>query len=473
MKKYAWIVALLLALTFTFIGCGADPIPPDPNEETFTDIDLVEFNWLGGQPENQKGFATDDQDGITKKMGYKLEDFQKAKYLVLELKEGGIKGGLFIQFGIDTATGSALGLSNPGWNETRVAEDDGSPVPVKTKLDGNTLKIALPQLVRYDAFSSSDVKFLKIVVSYYQGVDNLVEKAYLQISNQPLPFVAATSIVVNDVPGAIARTSIPLSAAITPADASVQSPTWEIVGGSLYYPGEVDFVISADGKTKSGNAIKVNPTTGGTVKVRAILKNGGEDGAGNKIDIVSAPVTITVGANSYYGSPAAFEFKVNAVVKTADTLGIVGGYVGTDHSNPAKFFAKLDGNFGNSYPKFQLDLGTEKLQAYKGVKFRIRKQITTADYKNVYVQAVKDEPNSYFDITASNIGASSSSYSTQVSGTGSITTETFPVDIEFGVGNGVSSAGFDAVKGESKVWIVIHYHDDITSFTISDLEFYK
>jgi len=85
---------------------------------------------------------------------------------------------------------------------------------------------------------------------------------------------------------------------------SVQTVTWEIVGGTLQFPAEVDFALSNksfDGY-KLPDTIYVSKAEGGKVKVRATLKNGGEDTDKNKIDIVSDVYEIVVGPNYFPGT---------------------------------------------------------------------------------------------------------------------------------------------------------------------------
>jgi len=323
MKKYSWIVALMLALTVIFIGCGADPLPPVIDDsETFTDVELgTDYNYFGGQPANQKGWATDGQNDITKKLGIKLEDFQAAKYLVLELKEGGIKGGVHIVWGATCATKAEeadLGLSNTGWMSQQIVSDGGDPDTAKgatLSTDKKTLKIELSKaLNRYDAYTSDTLTEVKLVVLYYQGVDNLVDNAYLQISNKPIPFVPATKIEINAPLNPVALSDIKLTATITPADASVQLVTWQIVQAGTTYEvyEEIDFKrtyvmddrFSPSVKTdviesRARDTIFVLIKDAGKVVVKATLKDAGEDKDGKKIDIVSATFEINVGFNPF------------------------------------------------------------------------------------------------------------------------------------------------------------------------------
>jgi len=328
MKKFSLIVTLMIALTVIFISCGADyaPPPPPPEEETFTDVQLgTDYNYFGGQAENQAGWATDGHNEATKKLGLKLEDFQAAKYLVLELKSGGIQGGISIIWGGygENKAEESLGLSNAGWMSQQIVANDGTPDPAKgAVLSGNKLKIELPKaLIRYDGFTSPVITEVKIVIAYYQGIANLIDKAYLQISSVPIPFVPVTSIVVNAPSNPVLNNDIKLTATITPSDASVQQIAWQIVKTGTEYNvfnganGEVRFKVIKTAikddkydpsitigydETESKDTIRVEVSKGtanykdGKVIVRAILKDAALDSDGNKIDVVSANFAIDV-----------------------------------------------------------------------------------------------------------------------------------------------------------------------------------
>jgi len=309
MKKFSLIVTLMIALTVIFISCGADyapaPPPPPPEGETFTDVQLgTDYNYFGGQAENQAGWATDGHNEATKKLGLKLEDFQTAKYLVLELKSGGIQGGISIIWGGygENKAEESLGLSNAGWMSQQIVSNGGEPDASKgAVLSGNKLTIELPKaLIRYDGFTSPVITEVKIVIAYYQGIANLIDKAYLQISSIPLPFDPADSIKIKTPANPVSFSEITLEADITPSGTTVQQITWEIVsGGTLKAPKEVDFLVNlplGPTVTKSPNKIYVDKLEGGTVKVKATLKGGGAD----KADLTDE-LLITVGSNPFGG----------------------------------------------------------------------------------------------------------------------------------------------------------------------------
>jgi len=349
MKKFSLIVALMIALTVIFISCGADydppPPPPPPEGETFIDVDLgTTFNYFAGQPDNQAGWATDGQSEIDKtvgKLGLKAEDFQTAKYLVIEVKAAvDVPAGITLIWGGEPSSAlKALGVGNPGWNDKPVVV--GGKGEPGTTVAGKKITIELAKaLNRYDAFSDPSVTELKLVVqSWNAKIAEFVDKAYLQISSLPPEFFPATAITVNPITGKLARTNIQLTATITPkgtnTTTSVQAVTWEIVGG-LAYPADVDFAYSTPvgiNSTKLPDTIFVSKTGGGKVKVRATLKNGGEDADKNKIDVVSDVYEIVVGANPY---PA------TGLITKSDVVPNLG-------ANINNFFKTAD---ATTYPKF-------------------------------------------------------------------------------------------------------------------------
>jgi len=181
-----------------------------------------------------------------------------------------------------------------------ITDNGGVPDPSKgAVLSGNKMTIELSKaLIRYDAFTSPVLTEVKLVVAYYQGIANLIDKAYLQISSVPPEFFPATSITITPPSSPVAMSNIPLTASITPSGTTVQLVTWEIVsGGTLKAPKEVDFVINqpiGPVITKSKDTIYVDNPNGGSVKVRATLKGGGVD----KKD-VTAELLIDVGFNPF------------------------------------------------------------------------------------------------------------------------------------------------------------------------------
>jgi len=330
MKKYSWIVALMIALTVIFISCGADPLPPPPKDdsETFEDVDLAKdgeivFNYINA--DTQKGWATDGHNEAKSKLGIKIEDLQAAKYLVVELKEGQPAGGLQLIWG---GIGEALdnsdipkggGTPNHGWMQTNITDNTGKPDITKgVTLEGNVLKIQLSKaLLRYDLYTGT-LKDIKILFGYYStNVDSLgITKAYLQISSIPPEFTPATSITITPPAGPLARSNIKLAATIAPAGTTVQGITWQIVDkkGNLKPITEVDFapiykmnegfnppVKTSTIESRSKDTIVVSKPEGGKVIVRATLKDGGEDKDKKKIDI-TADLEITVGPNPFYPS---------------------------------------------------------------------------------------------------------------------------------------------------------------------------
>jgi len=237
MKKYSWIVALLLALSFTafFIGCGVDPVEvPEPVEETFTEVKLGAFNiWAGGK-DQQRGWATGagfkflgvgDKMETAKDGGYKVEDFRKAKYLELELNEGHPKGGVQIIWG--ASEGNAEGIS--GWNSNALTSDAGAITAGKgATLVGSTLKIELSKaLTDYAKYKIAPE--VKILIQYYTGagVADLVKSAKLLIPDAEAPFVAVTGMALEKSQFSWAG-ELKLKGIFTPEDATNQLVTWSI-----------------------------------------------------------------------------------------------------------------------------------------------------------------------------------------------------------------------------------------------------
>jgi len=229
MKKNSWIVALLLALTFTafFISCGVDPIEIPPPEEEFDSIDLGAYNQWGGDKAKQAGWATagntSNEGIVAKDLGYKLDDFKAATRLVLELTDGGIKGGVNIIFGGNE--GDALG----GWNDVAVTNNSGVPNDLSAK-DGNSLIIYLDKVIaskgKTSLWAANDS--LKIIVAYYtgKGVEELVKSAKLQI---PLAMVGVDNITLNGSKFDWQKRFDLSTASVTPIDATNKDITWEIV----------------------------------------------------------------------------------------------------------------------------------------------------------------------------------------------------------------------------------------------------
>jgi hypothetical protein len=189
LKKISWIVALLAALTIVFMGCTNLGVDPDAEPEDVERIDLGApgFNTVAGQPAQQKGWATDgyvDTDNPEAAAdGYKLADFKKAKYLVIETAQNA-KGGL--QFVWQSAN-----FPDDGWKTQKfdaLASSSGANPGVTkeaNKLGGQTIKIDVKKVLgaSYSNFleASGSVRF---IIAYYSSnlADLDVKEAYLLVS---------------------------------------------------------------------------------------------------------------------------------------------------------------------------------------------------------------------------------------------------------------------------------------------------
>jgi len=308
-KKNSWIVALLLALSLSvfFIAC-VDPYDAgdDGEGEEFEDIALGDFNYVAGQP-YQRGWATDGHSEKSSAKGYTAEDFKRAKYLVIELAgTEGLKGGLQLIWGGEPRSAvEAFGVGNAGWVTAPFVDDNGVPVAGKGKLsdDKKVLKLLLSAMPNYDAFIDDSVTELKLCPAYNgAGWEEAFEKCYLQVSSK---FTPVTDLDLELPANIYTYATIPLKAVITPADATVQSVSWQIVkkAGSLNPSTEVKFAdytidvpITDDrydpalelGDETVSMLVKsaIKAKTPGTVTVRATIKEGKLDSTGKKVDFV-------------------------------------------------------------------------------------------------------------------------------------------------------------------------------------------
>jgi hypothetical protein len=182
MKKLLIIAAVLAAMALVFVGCGGDDDSgetPPPGPTGPKTVVLGDFDWEGGQPDNQKGWSSDGTDG--KETGLAIEDLLGAKYLVLELNAaptGGFQ--MAYQFEADSW----------GWHQAQILSNNGEPIEgfgaTITESDGKAIfKIELSE-----AFHENDLWTLsqtstkaKILISYYTGgIAGLgLQKAYLEM----------------------------------------------------------------------------------------------------------------------------------------------------------------------------------------------------------------------------------------------------------------------------------------------------
>jgi len=237
-KKNSWIVALLLALSFTaffVVSCvDAYQDPDTGEEETLTELvgAIGDFNYVAGDAANQKGWATDGHSEKQSAKGYKASDWKQAKYLILTLKgDEGFKGGFTLGWGGEPR--GAVPTSNPGWNNKQLVNDGGTVnagMGLTLSSDKKTATIDLTKaLADQFYFFDEAVTELKLYILYYQGVDNLVESAALYKSDAVEPFVPVTSVTQPVTAGA-AGVKFKLEPTVTPANASKQKVIWSIVG---------------------------------------------------------------------------------------------------------------------------------------------------------------------------------------------------------------------------------------------------
>jgi hypothetical protein len=189
LKKISWIVALFAALTIVFMGCTNLGVDPDAEVEDVERIDLGApgFNTVAGNPSQQKGWATDGYTDVDNPEeaadGYKLADFKKAKYLVIETAQNA-KGGL--QFVWQSAN-----YPDNGWKlqkfDALASSSGANPGVTKeaNKLGGQTIKIDIKKVMgsTYANFleASGNVRF---IIAYYSSnlADLDVKEAYLLVS---------------------------------------------------------------------------------------------------------------------------------------------------------------------------------------------------------------------------------------------------------------------------------------------------
>jgi hypothetical protein len=189
LKKISWIVALFAALTIVFMGCtnlGVDPDAPVEDVER-VDLGAPGFNTVAGQSATQRGWATDgyvDGDNpVVAAEGYKIADFKKAKYLVIETGKNAMGGMQFVWQSKDAP--------DDGWKTQKfdALANDSKPNKGVTKeankLGGQTIKIDLKTIMgpTYAGFlDCSD--FVRFVIAYYSpNLDDLnVKEAYLLVS---------------------------------------------------------------------------------------------------------------------------------------------------------------------------------------------------------------------------------------------------------------------------------------------------
>jgi len=564
LKKNSWIVALLLALSLTaffIVGC-VNPLNVEEDNEKYTEYVLDKgYNAWAGQV-YQQGWAIGgikfqgkgDAIVVAKDLGYELEMFQKAKYLLIEMPDETYpRSGVDIIWGGEDANGDST-KGGGMWNQQPIAGGSGDVDKIFATKDGNKLKINLTKALKnyavYKAGTTTKVKIImQVNAPSYGNVEGLIKKATLLIPDKEDPFVP-----IEDKPGNPGLTlkkntmlwtnDLVLEAKFSDENVTNQTVVWSIKsfrpsGGDLLSlpdlnpadPASVTAYESAkkalfavarfqqeeyiydDSVWPNQKALKDIPGTicipgekAGTLIVKAFVKNGTQDAAGKFADYVSGDLRITV------ENPADFYFKLAGTdTKTVrygavDNGGVSGGDMtlekaGTD-SKIRGYTITLGGGYGNSHHYIEVDLGTNKLNSYKGIKVHYKAVEGDSNLigKTIRVRAMlKKPPRSY------NIGPFLSSLKFPA-GADVLDTD---LDFKFFKDNGgvygtegadmpdpqtfnstvlTGDSDFAAIKDASKVyiWFVpwsdgkgkIHKDDadeetKATKFTITDIEIYK
>jgi len=197
LKKNSWIVALLLALSFTAMFSGCAPDLEQPDDTKFTEVALGKFNTWGGQ-DYQKGWAPDGYEwyetGVpsiiaSPSCGYKNEDFVNARYLVIEMPDASTSfGDLNIILGGDKVLDAAI-LDKWG-SQTPIQEG------VNAEKEGNKLKIDLTKLAKYQSFKK--VNRGRIIVQKSAVTEFVVSATLLVVDPSTAPYKSANKIGINE-----------------------------------------------------------------------------------------------------------------------------------------------------------------------------------------------------------------------------------------------------------------------------------
>jgi hypothetical protein len=165
-------VALLIALAFSafFIGC-IDPLVVEIDTDTYTEFELTGFNAVGGNAENQAGWATDglaSSGDITVKgdIGLTVEKLQSARYLVVEVNDGYPKNNFETIWGSWNAAGDQLGNWQQFSNIT--SGSGGAPNPGMGTMDGNIMKLDMSKILKnYPLFRDANTASMFLLIQHW------------------------------------------------------------------------------------------------------------------------------------------------------------------------------------------------------------------------------------------------------------------------------------------------------------------
>ena len=338
-KKSSWIVALLLALSFSafFIGCVEPLAPPAEDKGAYTEFELGDFNLFGGNAENQAGWATDgswDSKGKkTKDIGLTVEMLQGARYLVVELNDGFPKNNFETIYDSFDATGKKIG----DWQQfSGITNATGALNPGMGEKNGNTFKLPMEKIIKnYPTFMDPDTAAISFYIQHWGngGTGACIKSAKLLISDEPPPFDSVTDIdFPND--GAVFgfKEELKLTAAVVPSFASKNKILWSIIkwvsedeeitydleaaktGLEIYtaktgIKSKVDFTVKYnenDEAIQGRDAIIATDgiESGGTVTLKATIKDAVYDKATDKYSDYSTKFTVTISNIIPYEVPA-------------------------------------------------------------------------------------------------------------------------------------------------------------------------
>jgi hypothetical protein len=233
-KKNSWIVALLVALSFSifFIGC-IDPLAEGSGDGgTYTKFELTKFNAWGGNAENQQGWGSDgakwdNGKKTVESIGLTVEMLQKARYLVVEVNDGFPKNNFETIWSSWDESGEPIG----NWEQfSNITGSGGDLNPGFGKREGNTLTLEMPKILKnYSVFMDSSTASITLLIQHWGngGTGACIKSAHLLISEEPVPHENVTGITL--VGGAFKwKKEFALNATVAPTFATNQKILWSI-----------------------------------------------------------------------------------------------------------------------------------------------------------------------------------------------------------------------------------------------------